>query len=327
MAKSKVDRVQKKLDELAAIRDGDPGSPESLEALGKALESKNNLVAGLAAQISANHELRQLAPAIERAFATFMETPVKRDPQCRAKLAMVEALHRLDHDAEAVFRAGLRHVQREPVWGGTVDTAAPLRALSAIALVDGRYPDVWVPLGEMLADPERSARLGAAEAIARSGNAEIGCPLLRLRLCSGEADPEVFSACLRHLMALDPEGSLQFVVIRLGSDSDWMCEAAALALGESRQPSAFEPLRAFCSYAVRAPHRRIGMMAMAMLRSERAWGYLLERIVEGPLSEAREAVDALSVYRHDDKLRASVMQAVEDREDSRLTPFARKAFS
>ena len=47
-----------------------------------------------------------------------MTDPVKTDPQCWAKNAIVKALKDLNHDDPAVFLRGIEHVQMEPVWGG-----------------------------------------------------------------------------------------------------------------------------------------------------------------------------------------------------------------
>ena len=78
-------------------------------------------------------------------------------------------MHRMDADEEDAYRAALRHVQREPVWGGSEDTAGPLRATAAFALVRMNPRDLVVLLADLLADPDKVARSGAAKALGALG--------------------------------------------------------------------------------------------------------------------------------------------------------------
>ena len=59
-------------------------------------------------------------------------------PQCWAKNALAQTLAAFDYQDKELFLAGMRHVQLEPVWGGSSDTAGPLRGLCALALVNYR---------------------------------------------------------------------------------------------------------------------------------------------------------------------------------------------
>jgi hypothetical protein len=76
--------------------------------------------------------LPQLTPELLIAFDRFFENPAKTDPQCWAKNALSRALTGFEHQDAAVFLRGMRHIQLEPVWGGTSDTAATLRSTCAL---------------------------------------------------------------------------------------------------------------------------------------------------------------------------------------------------
>src|SRR5207245_2378340 len=97
-------------------------------------------------------------------FRRFLVNPVTSDPQCRAKAAIVRALLRTAQHEVDVYRVGVEHIQREPVWGGSVDTAAELRAQSGLGLVRAGARDATLALATLLADPEAAARTGAAQA-------------------------------------------------------------------------------------------------------------------------------------------------------------------
>ena len=81
-----------------------------------------------AAEIVAEWELAPFELALIAAFDRFLPDAVRRDPTCAAKIAIAEALNRLESREAELFLRGVRHVQPEPVWGGREDTAARLRA-------------------------------------------------------------------------------------------------------------------------------------------------------------------------------------------------------
>ncbi len=60
------------------------------------------------------------------------------------------------------------------------------------------------------------------------------------------------------------------------------------------------------------------MLAIAMLRSEEAWGCLLEHVQHGPPGPASAALRALSTFKHDSTLHARVSEAVARRSDGAL---------
>src|SRR5205823_9291390 len=127
-------RFEEQLAALEELRES-AGAPSTVDSLRKALANRNNYIAAKAAKIAAELGLKALIPDLLTTFDFFFIDPVKSDPLCWAKNALVQALAALGHDEAAAFIRGLRHIQMEPVWGGQEDTAAALRGNSALALV------------------------------------------------------------------------------------------------------------------------------------------------------------------------------------------------
>lgn len=316
-----------KFDErLAALRAAvdDPSPKEARARIERALAGKNGLLVAVASR--AVEAVPALAPKLPAAFARLMEDAVKRDPQCQGKVALAKRLRDADGDAEEVFLRGVRHVQREPVWGGSVDTAAELRGVCLMALVEQHHPRAMNEAAELLADPEVMARSAAARALGVAPDASAAEPLLRLRVAVGDEEPEVIGECLRSLLQLAPRSALPFVVRRLDDADDGVAEAAALALGESRLDDALEPLRAQVERSVLGRRRGVLMLAIAMLRTEAAWAWLLEMVAEGSRGEASDALSALSTFAHDERLAERVREAAQGRSDDLLAPMLAELF-
>jgi len=306
---------------LQVARDA-PTSEASLNSLQTVLGSKYGVAVAKAAELVGQAELRLLIPQLETAFYRFLVDGVELDPGCRAKRAIAEALYRLGSSNETLFLQGIRHVQLEPVWGGRQDTAPPLRNVSALALVQMHYPLVMVELADLLADVEPEARIGAARAIAYASH-DQGVPLLRLRVKVGDTPP-VLCECLIALLALSPETSLplakQFLE-RSAIDSPEaiaQAEAAALALGESRLPAAFELLTAWWQSLRSTQLRQSGLLAISTLRQSAAIQFLLVLVAEGNRQDATAALKALHIHQQDEALWQRVIQTVDQREDIRL---------
>lgn len=298
---------------LAQLREAveDPSDPAAAKLIDRALSGKHGLLVSIAAAaLPADPKGR-----LPRAFFTLMQDPVKRDPQCKGKTAIAEALRRIETDDDSVFMRGVRLRQREPVWGGSVDTAAALRGICAMGLVEMHHPAALAEAAELLMDPELAARVAAARAIGNSGNVEVGEPLLRLRLRVGDEEPSMLSECLGGLLHLAPERSLPLAGEHLRSRDEALAEAAALALGESRLAGAVELLAERVEEVVIDARRRVLLLALAMIRSEAAWGRLLGWIASGPRGLAAGAVEALGTFSHDERLGAQVRRAVSQRPD------------
>lgn len=310
---AKRDRTVEALDRLAAAVT-DPHAPGARVALTKALSSRSNLVVAAALDVICEHELSGFEQAMRGAFDKAMTDPLRSDPGCRTKVGVVKALDLLGEPADELFLIGVRYVQPEPVWGGSQDSAIALRGMSAMALVNRRHPGAMIELARLLADPERDARRMAADAIAASGDVAVGVPLLVLRIRAGDPESEVLGACFAALLALDAEDTFEFVVEHLRARDELVVEAAALALGQERPPGAFAALCAFVEQHM-LDLRRVGLLAISMLRTEQAWAYLIELIAEGPQGLARDAIEALGVYRELGDLAERAREAVARRAD------------
>ncbi len=288
-----------------------PGSEESQRELRQVLGGEGSHAVARAAALVGELGLETLVPDLVAALPRFFEDPVRSDPGCSAKTAIVEALRRLEQDERALYRRAAAHVQREPVFGGRVDTAVDLRGTAAMALAESAGGDVLVDLAHLLADPEAPVRASAARAIAVHGR-DGGVPLLHLKALAGDAEPRVVAECLLSVLRLDPRDGLAFVA-SFFDRGDAAAEAAAVALGESRRADALPLLRGWLD---RASHRglsRTALLAIASLRRDEAIDLLLELAREEPGPLAREALSALASVGGGEALYERARAAIEAR--------------
>ncbi len=114
-------------DKLAALRKlrGQTLTPEQTAELKKCVGDRSNLVVAASAALAGENMLVELSRDLEAAFERFLVNPAKDDKLCRAKIAVVQALDKMEHQDPDVFQKAARHVQYEPVWGGSEDSAPP----------------------------------------------------------------------------------------------------------------------------------------------------------------------------------------------------------
>jgi HEAT repeat protein len=298
---AKARGVDAKLKRLRALRT-EPVGPALITELRGLLTDKSNFVVAEAAEIVGERSLADLGPDLAAAFPRFLIDPAETDTLCRAKIAITDALHKIEYDAEDIFRAGLRHVQMEPRWGGSDDTAAPLRGAAAFALVRLNPRDLVLLLADLLADKEKVARSSAARALGASG-ALAAVPLLRFKARVGDAEPEVVAECLGALITADPAGSVPFVGQFLDSPSDPVAEGAALALAESRRPDALDLLKAHWPKAQEESLRNVLLLAIAITRQPAGVDFLVEILAAGDVAAADGALSALAIHRHNPAVR------------------------
>jgi HEAT repeat protein len=317
------DPVEQELSAIHALR-ASPRTPESLARLRKALGDKSSFVVAAAATLIAEAELSELLPQLPPAFHRFLITPAKIDKGCKAKIALADALYRLESQDAALFRIGLRHVQPEPVWGGQQDTAAELRGLCALALSQLGAVGVVEELADLLADRETTARVLCARALGCCGREEA-LPLLRYKVRIGDAAGEVLLECFVALLSLAPERVMPLIAEVLERGDASRREAAALALGQSRRDEALPLLEDLAS---RLPmhERRVALVAIATLRSAPAVQYLIELLGSAPLSLAEQAVRALGIFRFDEAVCQRVRDALRERDEAPLLRAAEESF-
>jgi HEAT repeat protein len=310
-------------DKLATIRAlrGQVLTPEHKTDLRKRLGDRSNLIVAAASAIVGENALIELAAELEAAFDRFLLDPVKDDKLCRAKIAVIQALDRMEYTRPDVFLKAARHVQFEPVWGGSEDTAPPLRAAALIALARVEGSGSLPMLVDAMADPARDVRIAAAVALGAVGTESAGL-VLRLKARLGDKDLDVFSECLGGLLAVDPKENLAIVSGFLDPGHAATCEAAAMALGKSRLPEALDPLMK-CLEKVHSPElRQHVLLAIAILRRPTAIDYLVEYVASEPEPNAIAALSALRIYKDDPKLRERIAGVVRER----ALPLLRAAF-
>ena len=235
-AKPTVDDELEQLDELAGER------AHIIATLKRALAANHCRIVAKSARLAEDGLLYDLVPALLEAYDGLLDKPLKRDPSSLAKKAIARALVALDCNDVEFFRRGLEYRQLEPVWGGTTDTAADVRASCAMGLVACGYSRALVELTALLNDSEAAARMGAVRAIA-CGNPREAELLLRSKALAGDAEPQVLGECFTALLSVEPEESIAFVAAYLAHSDDTVRELAALALGESGLDGALAPLK------------------------------------------------------------------------------------
>ncbi|HEX5421154.1 MAG TPA: hypothetical protein VFY39_14255 [Gammaproteobacteria bacterium] len=315
MAKKKS--VEEKLEDLeAAAAQAEPAT--RLAGLKAALRDKHYRLVAKAAKLGAEALLYELVPEFLNVYPRFLEKPAKTDPSCIAKKAIMRALVALDCDDSAFFSAALRYRQPEPVWGGSVDTAVDVRASAAMGLVATGYPRALVELAELLNDPEAEARAGAVRAIG-CGNPREAELLLRAKVLFGDREPSVIGEAFAGLLAAEPDASLPFVARYLGEPDPALCEAAALALGESRLDGAVAYLRASWDQVFPPPGlRRSLLRAAAMNRSRAADDWLLALVETASEETASQALEEIATYNRSTHLRERLEAALATRGSPKL---------
>lgn len=253
---AKKSPLQTQLDRLSAISHA-PRDPESMRLLVTTLETAPGLALAKAADIickaacgvGASDEREpeeqvdgawsaHFFPAMVAALARCCDNPDKHDKNAPGKTLLATALDRMEYPDAGPFLAGVRYVQMEPVMGGSVDVAPPLRARCIAALVRLRHPERFDIMGDLLWDPYPDARVGAARAAAYDGS-DTARALLRARALAGDEEMvlgEVLSGILSFRGLRDVEFAGRFL-----ADPAVLAQAA-IALGESRMPQALAEL-------------------------------------------------------------------------------------
>jgi HEAT repeat protein len=280
--------------QLAALDEVKHLSPEAaVEPLRKALTHRNNYMVAKAADLTAKCRLVQLLPELLAAFDRFFTDPLKTDPQCWAKNALSRALAALDCQDSDVFLRGMRHIQLEPVWGGSEDTAGTLRGTCALALVQCRSlpeTELLLCLIELLVDKEKSVRVEAVRAIEEVGS-QAAALLLRLRAILASDEPEVLGACYGGILRIEGAAAIPWIA-RFLTGSDETASEAAWAIADQRSAQAFTVLRERFAVERDGWFRSVLLSAIALTRQPEALNFLFQLIRTEPLN-AEAAITAL----------------------------------
>jgi HEAT repeat protein len=302
-----------RLERLNIVHD-DPLGGASLEVLRGALGDRSFAVVARAAEIVARHEIGSLDDELCGAFDRMMKGGGLADKGCTAKTAIANALYRLGAGPGDLLLRGARHVQREPVWGGTADTAGNLRGLCGLALVATGHPEALFELVRLLADLEIEARRHAVRAVASTGTT-AGELLLRLKAEESAGDPEIRAECLSALVQMEPHRSLDFVAGYLRDGAPAVRESAAIALGESHLPEALQILVDAYGAEPDLRARSALLLPVALIRSPESFAFLLQVVSDAPDTMAAAAAEALRIYQHDEARAAAIRQAAARRGD------------
>jgi HEAT repeat protein len=292
---------------------------EAVATLRKALSDRVNLVVAKAATTTAQLGIHALIPDLAAAFDRLLKKGAEGDPQCWGKNAVAKALKELGHDECGCFVRGLQHVQLEPVWGSTADTAGTLRSICVLALLQcadlTREEKLWNQM-RALTDREAAVRLEAARALEEMDGREAAF-LLRLKARMGDREPSVTGQVLASLLTVEREGAVPFATEFLDPADEAIQAEAALALGVSRLPVALQALIDYWQRTKGIAGESI-LRGISASRQDAAIDFLLEVIREAREREALAALDALALHRDSPEIQVRVAGAVGSRSEASL---------
>ena len=272
---------------LEALRDARPEAAEP--ELTKALNLRNNFLVAKAAALTLHHRLTGLTPNLAASFPRFLENGAKSDPQCWAKNALAKTLAAFEYQEPELFLTGMRHIQLEPVWGGTADTAGTLRGTCALALVQCREVDshrLLIHLIPLFVDKELPVRVDAVRAVVQVGS-DSAALLLRLRAELASDEPELLGACYSGVLALEGPAAIRWAAQFLTLEDDAAAEAAA-AIAQTHTLEAFQLLRTTFAKARDSWFGTAILSAVALTRQQQATDWLLDLVA----NEQRHSADA-----------------------------------
>jgi len=204
-------KTEDRINELKLLRSG--SSEAADPPLTRALGDKSNLVVAEAAKIIGELQRSNLIHDLLVNFGRLFEDPVKSDPKCWGKTAIIKALIALDHDESGPFLRAATHVQMEPVYGGQEDSAIHLRANAVLALVqctDLTRSEILRHVVDALVDPSDTVRIEAIRTLEQM-NGEEAAVLLRLKSHLGDKRSSVVGQVFDSLLALERERGIEFV--------------------------------------------------------------------------------------------------------------------
>ncbi|MDB4966126.1 MAG: uncharacterized protein JWN44_1815 [Myxococcales bacterium] len=320
MAKKSGLTLEAELGALSALV-GDPRGEEARAALLAGLRSKRAPVAARAARLVREHRIDGLEAELKDAFDRFMRDPVKSDPGCQAKLAVLEALDYGESMDSAPFVRAVGHVQLE----GAPDTAGGVRARGVLALARMGYADFDLIVAQLLTDRLTAVRHAALEGLAHRGD-RAGAALAQLKISVGDDEPVVTLAAMSALLVLAPEWALAELRAIVGGKDAEARELAAVTLGQSRTDGALSVLLSALERCIRSEDREALLRGIGLHRSERALDAMLAVIAEAGPVDAKVAIESLVARRFEPGILARVRSATEANERAPLAALVDDVF-
>jgi HEAT repeat protein len=290
-------KLEDRLDQLRRLRAGP--LPADLDIiLSKAFSDRSNLVIAEAAKTVGELRLSAWIPQLLSTFEKLFEDPVKTDPKCWGKTAIVKALVQLDYSDSAPFVRGMRHIQREPVYGGQEDSAPHVRANCVLALVqttDITRIEMLRLIVDALNDAGDPVRVEAVRALNQVGGDEAVL-LLRLKARLGDRRPLILGHVFDALLNMERERSVALVAEYLNSSDDEVRDEAALALGASRLAGAVTVLIEAWKHVHSDIYSGVLLRAISSSRLTEAIEFLLGLVRTGTSRQSAAALEALKLH-------------------------------
>lgn len=247
------------------------------------------------------------AGALLRTYLRLHEGAPEADPGCWARMAILEALGRLqapEGDEAAVL--AVRSVQVEAVGFGLSDTATGLRVAGAGLLATLRSRGALLDLAWLLHDFEPNAncsraerpyaklaaRVAAAKAIGAYGD-PAGAAILAVKLAfPGEELPEVLAECMDAIAALREPRAVELLSPWLDSRNPYLVAAAGAALAAAEGPAVIPMLVGALD---KAPADALEPLVYALgaIRADEA-RQTLKRLKDHPDARVRKAATELA---------------------------------
>ncbi|MCG8550314.1 MAG: HEAT repeat domain-containing protein [Desulfobacterales bacterium] len=303
--------------------------PETVKQLVKQLlGDRHCLPVARAAEVSSRRCFYDMEDDLLKAYRRFLKNPVKNDPNCIAKGAIARALVDLDCKDYTFFIAGLHYRQHEPVWGTTVDTAVEVRVSCAMGLAQTSYPRTLIELVATLHDPEPPVRIGAARAIICTQPLAAEA-VLRAKALAKDSEIDVTAQVLTALLHVAPDDSRDFVSGYLENQTDpELIEAISFSLGESRLDAALDVLKScWDNQPLKRKQEHAFLKGAVFHRSEHAFSWLLDVVADEDRISAMFIIEALAIYRTNERLKTRMKKVVSQRADDKLSDLFQRVWN
>ena len=322
MARTNANHVRTKRTATLANELDSESTPAELM---RGLHESSNLIVAKAAEIIGERELIDFVEELKSLWPVLCAEP-ERDRGCTAKVAIVDALARLNFDDPDFCLAGMKYEQMDPGFP-PADSGINVRGACAALLARSwkiGVNDKLIAMTELLADPHRIARVHAVYAIADVGH-ECVIPLLRVKAQCGDVEAEVTGACFSALLRLTRQDSVPFVARYLHSSDEQLASEAAASLGESGLPEAIAVLIETYQQTSDADLKESLLVSLGLSRQTQAVDFLISLL--NPITNFSEpTLRALAPLRFYSDICNRVLTTVEATNNRRLLAIFHELF-